>query len=94
MVDRIQEAKGIQVITGDEISRGRYSNNVFISHTPEEFCIDWMLNSPNGIHMIARIMVSPAHMKRIVSAMMHNVSKYEDKFGEIKITTPDVQIYQ
>ena len=90
-----QGSQQIQVMTGDDMSRGRYSNNVFVSHTAEEFYLDWMLNAPNGIHMVARIMVSPAHIKRVLSALQGNIEKYESKFGEIRvIATPKEQMFQ
>ncbi len=90
-----QESQQIQVITGDDMSRGRYSNNLFVSHTPEEFCLDWMLSAPNGIHMVARIMVSPGHIKRVLSALQDNLERFESKFGEIRvIAAPKDQAFQ
>lgn len=90
-----QESQQIQVITGDEMSRGRYSNNLFVSHTAEEFCLDWMLNAPNGIHMVARIIVSPGHMKRVLSALRGNIEKFESKFGEIReLIAPKDEMFQ
>jgi len=90
-----QGSQQIQVTTGDEMSRGRYSNNVFVSHTAEEFCLDWMLNAPNGFHLVARIMVSPGHMKRLLAALQDNIEKYEGKFGEIRvIAAPREQTFQ
>ena len=94
MSDQSEKREMIQVITGDEMSRGRYSNNMVVTHTPEEFCIDWMLNAPNGTHLISRIMVNPGHMKRIVAALTDNLKKYESRFGEIKLIQPKDQMYQ
>ena len=34
----------IQIVTGDEMCRGRFSNNMMVTHSPEEFIIDWLLN--------------------------------------------------
>ena len=45
-----QQPQQIQVNPADELSRGRYSNNILIAHNQEEFILDWMLNSPNGTH--------------------------------------------
>lgn len=79
-----EASRQIQIATGDEMSRGRYSNNMIVSHSPEEFIIDWLLNSPSGMHLVSRIMVSPAHMKRIVEALADNLRKYEGRFGAVK----------
>jgi hypothetical protein len=77
--------------TGDEMSRGRFSNTMIISHSPEEFMIDWLLSSPSGTHLVSRIIVSPGHVKRIISALNDNLIKYEQKFGKVKDIEPDDQ---
>ena len=84
MSDKNNQPKQVQINTRDEMSRGRYSNNMLVTHTPEEFVIDWLLNSPGGTHLVSRIVVSPGHMKRIVGALEGNLKKYESRFGEIK----------
>lgn len=83
-----KEQKPVQINTGDETSKGRYSNTMLVAHGPEEFIIDWLLNSPNGAHLVSRIIVTPAHMKRICSALAENVRLYEQSFGEIKTAEP------
>jgi hypothetical protein len=80
------ESQGMQINTGDEISRGHYSNSMLISHGPEEFIIDWLLQSPNGVHLVSRIIVTPAHLKRIVSALQDNLTKYEESFGDLTMS--------
>jgi len=75
----------IQIITGDEMARGRYSNNMAVSHSPEEFIIEWLLNSPSGTHLVSRIIVSPGHIKRIIDALSENLQKYESKFGSVRV---------
>ena len=77
MVSEKDGAQTMQINTVDEVSRGHYSNSMLVSHGPEEFIIDWLLQSPNGVHLVSRIIVSPGHMKRIVSALQENLEKYE-----------------
>jgi hypothetical protein len=81
-----QKATEIQINTGDEMSRGRYSNSMMVSHSVDEFILDWLLNSPNGTHLLSRIIVSPAHIKRIINALKENLDNYEKQFGSIKET--------
>jgi hypothetical protein len=81
------ESQDMQISTQDEISRGHYSNSMLISHGPEEFIIDWLLQSPNGVHLVSRIIVTPAHLKRIVSALQDNLAKYEESFGDLTISS-------
>jgi len=83
----------IQIVTGDEMSRGRYSNNMFVSHTPEEFIIDWLLTSPAGTHLVSRVVVGPGHLKRIIAALAENLQRYEAKFGNVKSIEPKDQVF-
>ncbi|MBW2630344.1 MAG: DUF3467 domain-containing protein [Deltaproteobacteria bacterium] len=84
MAEKNDQAKQVQIKTSDEMSRGRYSNNMLVTHSPEEFVIDWLFNFPGGTHLVSRIVVSLGHMKRIVAALEDNLKKYESSFGEIK----------
>ena len=93
MNDPEKKSKQIQVKTADEMSRGRYSNSMFVAHGPEEFIIDWLLNSPTGAHLVSRIIVTPGHVRRIINALSENLKKYEEKFGEIKLIEPGDQKY-
>jgi len=83
----------IQVVTGDEMSRGRYSNNMLVSHTPEEFIIDWLLNSPAGTHLVARVVVTPGHLKRVIGALEDNLKRYEANFGDVRLIEPKDQVF-
>lgn len=86
MVDqpKKEQVQQIQVNTGDEMSRGRYSNNMIAVYSAEEFILDWFLNSPSGVHLISRIIVSPSHIKRIINVMKQNLDNYEKQFGSVK----------
>ena len=81
----------IQINTVDKISRGRYSNLMLVSHSPEEFMLDWLLNSPNGAHLVSRIILSPGNVKRAIEALTINLKQYEDKFGTVKLIDPGEQ---
>ena len=88
-----QQAPVIQVTAGDDLTRGRYSNNMFITHSPEEFILDWLLSSPTGTHLVSRVILSPGHLKRVISALQDNLQKYEDQFGTVQAAEPDDQIF-
>jgi hypothetical protein len=75
----------IQVETGDEMSRGRYSNTMLVSHSAEEFMMEWLLSSPSGHHLVSRVIVSPGHVKRIIAALSENLNKYEERFGPVRV---------
>lgn len=94
MASQTDEQKPMQINTSDELSRGRYSNTMLVAHGPEEFIIDWLLNSPNGAHLQSRIIVAPSHMKRISEALQENIRLFEQTFGEIKVNQPPPQMLQ
>jgi len=87
----LQQSQPIKINTADEISRGRYSNMILASHSTDEFMLDWILNSPNGSHLVARIILSPANLKRTIETLKVSLQQYEKKFGVVKITEPDSQ---
>jgi hypothetical protein len=74
---------GMSIKISDEELKGRYSNLLRITHTREEFLLDFInLVPPQGI-VCARIVTSPGHMKRIVKALAANLARYEEAHGTI-----------
>lgn len=68
----------------DDLLQGRYANMMQVMHAKEEFVLDFMFAHPPMGELVSRLIVSPAHMKRIVHAMQDNISKYEKQFGPIQ----------
>lgn len=69
-------------ITDDEL-KGRYSNLLRVTHTRDEFVLDYInLMPPQGI-VSARIVTSPGHLKRIIRALSDNLTRYEQTHGVI-----------
>jgi len=83
-VDKKEEVQTINIEFPKEIIGGVYSNHLIISHTPEEFIMDFSMAAPPQGRVVARILTSPGHMKRILKALNVNLKKYEDRFGNIK----------
>jgi hypothetical protein len=79
------EPKGITVDFPKGMYSGVYSNNMIVAHTGEEFIMDFLMVAPPSGAVTARIIVSPGHIKRIVKALQENISKYEQKFGTIRM---------
>lgn len=75
----------LQVQADDQTLQGKYSTMAQVTHTPEEFWIDFyaILPNPQIAKLLARIIVSPEHAKRLGNAVLDNVRKYEDRFGII-----------
>jgi hypothetical protein len=78
-----EEKQGVNIKINDEELKGRYSNLLRITHTREEFILDFInVVPPQGV-VTARIVASPGHLKRIIRALAKNLEIYEDKFGVI-----------
>ncbi|MEN3013988.1 MAG: DUF3467 domain-containing protein [Endomicrobiia bacterium] len=76
----------IQIEIDDLTAQGVYSNLAIISHSPDEFILDFIFIQPQvpKAKVRARVITSPGHIKRFLSALQDNIKKYEEKFGEIK----------
>jgi len=77
----------IRIKAKDETLGGTYANTMIVTHTKEEFVLDFLaVFPPQGI-LNSRVIISPGHMKRIIKAMQDNLSKYESKFGTVQEAT-------
>jgi hypothetical protein len=86
-----QPQQNIPLQATPEVLKGVYANNMQVSHTKEEFYLDFLNMSffPNAASLVAKIIASPEHFKRIVAAFNDNLKKYEDQFGSIDSPKPD-----
>ena len=85
--------KQIQIKVSDETLRGVYTNLTQVNHTKEEFIIDFLNILPPTGTLNARVILSPAHLKRVIKALENNLENYEKKFGVIELgKTPDNEI--
>ena len=81
----------IQIKATDEKLAGNYANMMQVSHTKEEFALDFvsMLSQPG--QLVARVIVSPAHAKRILAALEENIKGYESQFGAVQAASGDAK---
>ena len=77
--------KEIKISFPEKIQGGVYANNMVVSHTKEEFILDFIMVAPPAGTVTARVIVSPGNMKRVLEALRDNLSKYEKSFGTIQV---------
>ena len=78
----------IQIRAKDEDLKGTYSNMMQITHTKEEFVLDFFtILGQQGV-LASRVIMSPGHIKRMIRALQENLQQYEGRFGQI--TPPDM----
>jgi hypothetical protein len=76
----------INIELTEETAEGIYSNLVMIAHSAEEFVMDFIRVMPGvpKARVRSRIIVTPAHAKRLLRALRENMDRYERAHGEIE----------
>ena len=89
----------IKIELGDDVGQGEYVNLAIVTHSPAEFVMDYIRVLPGMTKskVKSRIIMAPMHAKTLMMALQDNIKKYENKFGEIKISkgvenTPDFKL--
>ena len=85
-----KKKEGLNIELTEEVAEGTYSNLAIINHSPSEFVVDFIQMMP-GItkaKVKSRVILTPQHAKRLMKALIDNISKYEDQFGEIADVDP------
>ena len=77
----------LQLQVDDDVAQGVYSNLVLINHTENEFLLDFAFLQPGNpkAKVVARIISSPKHTKRLLRALQKNIDRFEERFGEIDV---------
>jgi hypothetical protein len=89
----------IKIQADSQVQEGVYSNFAKIAHTAEEVVLDFLyvnFDPPFG-KLRARVLLSPAHAKRLLGALAENLKKYEASFGPIPTPAgppPDLGLVQ
>ena len=78
------QPKEIKINFPNDLRGGVYSNNMLVTHTKEEFVMDFLMVVPPTGTVTSRVVISPGHMKRIIKALEDNAKKYESRFGAIQ----------
>ena len=86
MDDKNNQNNQLNIELSEEIAEGIYSNLAIITHSNAEFVVDFVRVMPGvpKARVKARIVLTPQHAKRLLTALADNVSKYEAIHGIIK----------
>jgi hypothetical protein len=77
----------IPIQLGDSEAQGVYSNLALITHSSSEFVIDFakMLPGVQKATVQTRVIMTPQHIKLLLKALEENLTKYEDKYGSVRL---------
>ena len=84
MEDKSKEVK-LQIDIDDVTAQGAYCNFAIVNHSDAEFVVDFIYLQPMQpkAKVRSRIITTPKHAKKLVSALLENIKRYEEKFGPI-----------
>jgi len=68
---------GFKIEAQPDVFRGVYSNLAVISHTENEFVIDFLMRITGNAQLVSRVILSPRHAKSLLSALAENIKKFE-----------------
>jgi len=77
------QKKELKIRLPENLQAGAYANNAVVSHTREEFIVDFLMTTPPAGTVVSRVILSPGHLKRLIKALGDNLAKYEQTFGKI-----------
>ncbi|NOX97740.1 MAG: DUF3467 domain-containing protein [Nitrospirae bacterium] len=80
-----EQKKEVRINFPQDLQGGVYANNMVVSHTREEFIMDFLMVGPRAGAVTARVITSPGHIKRIIAALQDNIKRYEQRFGNVKV---------
>jgi hypothetical protein len=81
-----EEKNQINIELKEDVAQGIYSNLAIITHSSSEFVIDFVRVMPGvpKAEVKSRIILTPEHAKRLLSALKDNLAKFESTYGPIK----------
>ena len=76
----------LNVHLDEETAQGTYANLAILTHSAEEFVLDFIRVMPGvpQARVQSRVIVTPQHAKRLLHALADNVAKYERAYGDIQ----------
>ena len=83
--ENLPQTPPLQVEIDEATARGIYTNLALITHSETEFLLDFLFLQPQApkTKVLARVVSSPVHAKRLLWALQDNLQKYEARFGKI-----------
>ena len=75
----------LNIEISDEVAEGTYSNLAIITHSPNEFIVDFaqMMPGTPKAKVRSRVILNPLNAKRLYKALADNIAKYEQQYGTI-----------
>ena len=81
-----QNGNQLNIELSEEVAEGVYSNLAIITHSNTEFVLDFIRVMPGvpKAKVKSRIVLTPEHAKRLLTAIQDNIEKFEAVNGRIR----------
>ena len=85
-----KQQQELKIEVTPEVAGGTYSNFTVISHSGNEFFLDFIAVAPNmpQARVVSRIIMTPENAKNLAGLLAENVRRYEATFGPIAPKMP------
>lgn len=85
MTEAPKQQQQAQIKADEKELLGQYSNLVVVHHNAEEFTLNFVYMFPSVPQgkLVASLIVSPRHAKRLMRALEENIGRYEAQFGAL-----------
>ena len=86
MTEDSKNQNQLNIELSEQIAEGEYSNLAIITHSTSEFVMDFIRVMPGvpKAKVKSRVVMTPQHAKRLMKALVDNISKFESVNGTIK----------
>ena len=82
-----QNDNQLNIELSEDVAEGVYANLAVITHSNSEFVLDFIRVMPGmpKAKVKSRVVITPEHAKRLLTALQDNIEKFETVNGRIKI---------
>ncbi|UCF68727.1 MAG: DUF3467 domain-containing protein [Acidobacteriota bacterium] len=83
-----KSSKPVNIKISEETQKGVYANRMIVSHTHDEFVLDFVADFPPGPQIVARVITAPRHAAALLETLRENVGRFEHRHGGIPRSSP------
>lgn len=83
--EKNNKAVKLEIQLDDDTAQGVYANLALVNHTDAEFTLDFLFVQPQAprAKVRSRVITSPRHLKRLITALQENLRRYEEAHGAV-----------
>jgi hypothetical protein len=84
----------LKVHIDEHLAAGVYANMVMVHQTDSEMVLDFLFLQPGQPKALlrSRVVTSPRHIKRLITVLQDQMSRYEQIHGEVKLPKPPEEL--